>query len=358
VNRRIERRGTSIAAAVVWILSLTQCTDDRSVPSPQLDRVEPAVAAKLNRCRAAVVADPSGANWLKYGRTLHAHEMLAEAEQAYVAAAAVLDAGDPTVFEALHLAGCATMEWNPRNAVEHFTRALALRDDFATTHLNAGVVNERLGRFAVAKAHYEHVISRWRSSHANLGLGRIAMLAGDTATALTYFDAALTINPELRAVHEAMARAYARLGKREESRTAARRAGDLEMPTTVLDPLFLQVIAERVDVGSRIARGIRLARSNRDAEAIAELEAAVAAMPRHAEARFVLASILHKAGRKDDARAQLDTLLSREKPHKRALELRARILVEGGRREAARADLEAILAIDPAHAWARAELGK
>ncbi len=343
---------------VVASLSLSQCSDTTPVPMPDLDRIDPEVAAKLRQCHAAVVADPTAANWAKYGRTLHAYEMLAEAEAAYLAAAEIAGVSKPAAFDHLQLAGCAAAEWNPERAVEHFTRALALRDDYAATHLDLGILCERLGRFEEATKHYKQMIARWRSSHANLGLGRLALIAGDPKAAIEYMHAALGINANLREAHEALARAHARLGQDKESRASATRAGDLELPTPFQEPLIISVLAERVDAETRFRRAIGFVRSNHAEKAIVELEAVIAARPKHLQARLILADLLHKAARKGDARRHLDFILAENKHQKHALELRARILLDAGDRRAAFRDLKTLLSVDPGNTWAKTQLDK
>ena len=351
------------------------CDSKQDVPMPDLARVESGVIEKVQSCRDAVVESPSVENWARYGRTLHAHRMMLEAEQAYLAAANLAGAGNSAGFEHLHLAGCAALEGRAEQAIVYFQRALELRDEFLPTHLCLALASERLGKADLAARHYQRVLSVIESSHARLGLGRLALSSGKAEAAVRHFDKALATNPKHREVYEAKARAHARLKEMDKSRAAAKLAGDLAETTSYVDPLLGKVNAEAVDIHSRFNRGSRHANAGRDSQAIAEFSAVVKARPRHAEARYYLASLYQRIESYDQAMEHANLLLSQHAAQtsgatassagaqgrpliKKALELRARLHLKAGRKSEAELDLRALLKADPTHTWAKSQLGK
>ncbi|MEE2886430.1 MAG: tetratricopeptide repeat protein [Planctomycetota bacterium] len=333
------------------------CGPKIDVPMPDLARVEPGVVAKVQSCRAAVLADPSVDSWARYGRTLHAHRMMLQAEQAYLAAADVAGADTSAAFEYLHLAGCAALEGRAEQSIGYFQRALELRDDFLPTHLCLALASERLGRADLARRHYQRVLSSVESSHARLGLGRLALRSGDAKAAIGQFDKALAVNSEHREVYEAKARAHARLKEMDESRAVAKLAGDLSETTPYVDPLLGKVQAEAVDINSRFNRGSKHANDGRDPEAIVEFSAVVKARPRHVHARYYLALLYKRTEADSQAMKHANVILEQRPDHKKTLELRARMFLKQGRKSDAERDLRALLKLEPAHAWAKAQLG-
>jgi len=347
---------------VAWTVSavgalLVACGGGEGVPLPDLSRVEAGVVAKVESCRAAVLERPSADTWARYGRTLHAHRMMLCAERAYLAAAAAAGEDSQDAFEHLHLAGCAALEGRAEYAVDYFQRALLLRDDYLPTHLCLALAGERLGLGELAQRHYERVLTSVASSHALLGLGRLALRRGDVRGAVAKFDEALSLNPRHKEVYEAKARAHARLKEMEESRAAASKAGDLAETTSYVDPLLGKVSAEAVDINSRFNRGSVHANAGRDPQAIQEFLAVVQARPRHAQARYYLAELYKRTGDSGQAMSHADLILKQRPEHKKALELRARLFLREGQRREAERDLRALLKVDPTHAWAKSQLG-
>jgi tetratricopeptide (TPR) repeat protein len=388
---RLQRVGVAV------LLAAAACSGP-DVPLPDLSGAEPLVKNKIEQLRAMVRIDPTFANWSQYARTLHAHGMVEIAEKAYLAAVD-LSAG-PVAFEHLHLAGVATLDFAPERAVEHFRRALDLRKDHVPTHLYLGLVFEQMQRFDEASQEFKTVLASEPSSHAHLGLGRIALAKGAAQGALTHFEQALKINPQHGEVYEAQSRAYAQLGRTEESQAAAKRAGDLSQPTLFVDRLMGKVeienwsyaslehkarvllaqdqegernparlqqalefltlaITARPDAAeAHFYAGSALARLGRNDEAMQAFRKVVELEPTHLHARFYLAVLLEGAGKRAEALPHLDAVLERQGDFRDALQHRASLLLAEGRREDAERDLKALLALDAEHAWAREQLDK
>jgi tetratricopeptide (TPR) repeat protein len=326
-----------------------------AVTLPALSATDAPVRERILARHRAVVEQPSAETWQAYAYALDAHGFRAEAEPAYLRAAAL---DDQRAFDMLHLCGVATRFLDPERAIAHFRRALALRDDVESTHLHLAVLLVRTGQLDEARQRYERILTRWQSAHAELGLGRVLLATGDAPGALPHLETARNQDPNLAAVHEALARAYARLGRSADSKAAAAKAGDLANENWFPDPLQHRLEQEEVHSGAHFRRGSSLAEQGKVKEAIAELEKGVALQPDYATSRFYLASLLAQDAQLDAAIAHLDRILARDGRHKTALELRARCRLTQGKRAEADADLRALLRIDPRHAWALQQVGR
>lgn len=379
----------SLVTAFVVAVGLAACGGP-AAPDPDVSNAEPAVRQRIREARAAVVAAPGAATWGRYARVLHAHAKFAAAEVAYLAAA---DFGGPQEFANLHFAGIAASEdLQPERATDHFRRAIARRGDHAATHLHLALLEERLDHVDAARSGYERALALAPSSHALLGLGRLALRSGDANAALQRLTEALRVNPEHREVHEAMARAYARLGRNEDSARSAQRAGDAVAATPIADPLLAEVTAEDVSFSGLLAKADALLRAQRYEEglqvtdlalqarpaapdalyyrgyfcaslgraqdAIAAYRALLQARPQDADARANLASILKQTGDVAAARREADAVLAAQPEQKVALQVRAMMLLEQNQRAQAENDLRTLLRVDPGNQWARSQMGR
>lgn len=372
-------RTSSVFVACVAILvglAMTACGDStdlstvmsKPLPTPDVDGLEPAVRDKLLQLHADSSARPSLDLLARYARTLQAHGMNARAEEAYLRAID-LAGGGPETFELLHLAGLTTYDEHPDRAVAYLTRALALRDDFVPTFLHLAILEERLGHAESAERAYRAALDRAPSSHAHLGLGRQALAAGDARAALQHFQQALAVKPEHWEVHEAMARAYARLGQEGESKKAAEHTGDASKPTLFGDPLLARVDQEEVSFGRlcTIAQQelVRQQEGNLDPDALQQalffVDQALRARPSAADAVFLRACILGRLQRMQDAVAGFEAVLAIEAEHLPARLYLAVALAGAGRSDEALRHVDVVLQKEPENAEAlalRARLGK
>ena len=88
---------------------------------PALEGMEPAVAARITDAHARVTSEPSAANWARFARVLHAHDLVREAIAPYVVAAAHSEM--PEKFELLYLGGHAAYKPDPDRAIALFEQA-------------------------------------------------------------------------------------------------------------------------------------------------------------------------------------------------------------------------------------------
>lgn len=101
--------------------------------------------------------------------------------------------------------------------------------------LEAAIGLERAGRLAAAAAAYEAILGRWpRSTTAHVGLGNARHALQDYVGAERAFRAAIALDPETSDAWNNLAYALAGQQRREEARSAARRAVELGGPRVEL----------------------------------------------------------------------------------------------------------------------------
>jgi len=345
----------TLAATALAALLLQACEPPGPAPTtlPDLTGMEAPVARKLRNLHRVVARSETAKTLGAFARALHAHALLAHAERAYLAAAGL--ATDQLAYENLHLAGVAASESDPARALDHLARAARMRPDATATQLLRGRLLESLGHFADAEACYNTSLQHRASSHAHLGVGRSMLARGDARGALHHLDKASALDPAHREVHEARARCLARLGKKQDSQEAARRAGDLARPTPIHDALKARIADENVSSEARLHRGAALAQAGEVARAIETFEGVLEVREDYVEALDYLSLLVEKSDPKR-ALGYLDRILARQPSYPRALELRARIRLRLKDQAGAQQDLRDLLRVMPDHAWARKQL--
>ena len=124
------------------------------------------------------------------------------------------------------------------------------------------------------------------------GLGRIASARGRYEEAVTHFERAVTLFPEMGAAHYALALSYRALGRSDEARRALEKHAQYGPRWPAIeDPVLAAVTALRDDVQTDLQRGLKLAEAGDLAGAIAAHEAVLARDPSIAQAHSNLISL-------------------------------------------------------------------
>ena len=169
-------------------------------------------------------------------------------------------------------------------AEAHYRRALALHPNAPEIANNLGGVLQRLGRTAEADAAFDRALAAppeaWEDPAHRAGA---LCNRGDFERALVIFDDLVARRPDDARLHEHRARALMAAGRYAAAEASFRRA-------LAVDPAMIDAL---------VGLGDALHRLERDAEAIAVLEAAVAKAPHHLRLRLSLAIVLNAEKRFD-----------------------------------------------------------
>ncbi|MEO7036628.1 MAG: tetratricopeptide repeat protein [Polyangiaceae bacterium] len=176
-------------------------------------------------------------------------------------------------------------------------------------------------------------------------LGVIAHAQGDFAQAEEYFEKAVSLNPNYTEAQLNLMVTYNDLGKYDSAREIySRIRGRAAGGDGPADPFAMGKIA---NMHAEISQAYQDA--GMVAEAVMELERAVALCPTFADLRTRLAQQYRDTGHKERAREQLEIVKQHSPTYVPALVLLGVAKLSEGKFDAAIAEFEAVLAIDAEH---------
>ena len=215
------------------------------------------------------------------------------------------------------------------DAVVHYDRALALRDDYAEAFNNRGNVLVRLGKHDEAITSFRSAVAAMPDyAVAHNGLGNALHLAGKPAEAAASAAAALRLQPDYAEAHNNYGNALHDLGRADEAAQAFSMALKLQpglAQASVGLGKALNALGYHRQAAECIQKGLEarpdsatwhnelgnaLSDQNRVEEAEAHYRRALDLEPELAEAHSNLAIALADQGRFDEARASYATALS------------------------------------------------
>jgi len=283
----------SIATLVLTALALPGAAQPGipPLPHPALHLFPPSARESVAAAyeRAAERSGDAGAAGV-LGSVLHAWDQWDAAHDAYSRAQAL----DPRAFEWHYLDGIALQRLaRHAEAAARFRRAHDLSPGFLPAHvrladalLEAGELDQS-GVLFVALIRHDAT-----AGLGHFGLGRIAALRGDHATAISRLELAVGLVPVWGAAHYALALSYRAEGRRADATRALERHAEHGPSWPALeDPVLASVTALREDAVANLQRGLRLADAGDLAGAIAAHEAALALDPALAQAHANLISL-------------------------------------------------------------------
>jgi len=324
------------------------------LPDPDLGRVEERVAQKIRALRREVERNPrSAVGWGRLGMNFHIHQLSAEAIRAYDQAAAL----DPDDFRWPYFGAVVRQTTGFADAILWFERSRALRPDYAPLLVRLGRALSDGNRLDDAGRAFRSALAvDARSSHAHLGLARIALAHGDLATTENHLLRALEINPRHGEVHGLLAEVYRRRNQPLEADREVRRARQFEKATPLPDPVFVEVMGQGASSWWYLERGRTYMRAGLLDAAAREFRNALQARP-DAETHYHLGLALQYGGDFDGAAEHHRAALTLRPRYREALHNLGTVLFEMGRVREAIEHVERAKQLDPAVPDAYLRLG-
>lgn len=233
---------TKAGRFLLLALALVACADD---PAPTVhkpvaggtpaDFLPPGVWEGLALGRQMAEQRGDQATWNRYGDALLLWDVNHLAEKAYLVAARLPGAERKP---SLYLAGVAAIRFEPERAVGLLTTALSEQDDYAPGHLRLAGVLEQLGDVERARFHYERALAIEASDQAYLGLGRLALGAGDDKRALELLEQAWQRNPGRPEIAASLSQCLRRVGRERDARDVAAAVPPMHRRASFLDPHY------------------------------------------------------------------------------------------------------------------------
>ena len=319
--------------------------DLEPVPLPELDTLEPAVAAHLREARADVerAAESSGSSrrqlsdvYGAFAQTLHAYEFLDAADASYRNASRLA----PGDARWLHLRGYLCQQSGLfEDAADLYAAARRAQPDDHVLGIRLGEVYLALGRLDAAREEFEAVLARYPAA-ARAGLGEVALRQRRFDEAAGHFRGALERVPQAAALHYSLAMTYRGLGRVDDARAELekRGPGGVTAADPMVDDLQSRVRGER----ALVMKGRRLFESGELAGAADAFRAAIAAAPDSIAARINLGLTYLRMGNRAAAIEPFEAVLVRDPANLDAHARLGALLADQGR------DAEAVDHLRPA----------
>jgi tetratricopeptide (TPR) repeat protein len=361
--------GTAAAGWYFW----RRATSPRP-PEADLTGAEPAVAARVEEARAAVLRSPRSARaWGELGMVLRAHEFRAEADVAFAEAERL----DPQNPRWPYLRALLVMARDPGAAVPLLRRAAALDGDEPAPRLRYAEELLRGGALAEAEELFRQVLreasdaaasgspgARAALARARLGLGQVSYQRGDWDACLEHLRQSAAAVPDVQATHSLLAAVYHMRGDagaaEEERRLAARLPDVPPWPDSYAE----EVAEHRVSLEGLLEQSAEQLAQGRVAEAVRSLETAAREHPQSFRPPLALGRLFLQAGQYDRAAAAFEEAARRAPDNSQVLFNSGFALQRLGieRRDnahfaAAAARYRQALALNPREAMAHLNLG-
>ena len=310
------------------------------VPTPDLDRLEPAVrdrirfaVSELDRLLEGQISEPaeSGRRMGELCMLFHAHSLHEVAEPCYSNAHQL----EPREMRwAYYLGQLYRNAGNAEQSEGFFRRALEADPDYLPTYLALAGVYRDAGRSGDAEDLLLRALAHDPDDGpALIALGKVANVRKDHQQAVRYLERARALVPEATEIHYPLGLAYRGLGRVDEARKLLARRGNVKAPTG--DTLMAEL--RQLETGFRLLqnRGNAAFVQGRYREAVEEFQKAVRAAPENAQVRANLASALSRLGDDEGALVQSREALRLDPDNARANFSLGTLMARGGRDEEA-----------------------
>ncbi len=380
-SRKLVRRIVILAGSLLSALALGYglWPDGPSVPDPDSSVMEPQVAAKIEKVRAAVLAAPSSHEaWGRLGMVLHAHRLSVDAAPCYRRASEL----SPGEFRWHYLLAHALRDNDLEGALGASEAALRAKPDYAPTYVFRAQLLETANRLDEAVAQYGKALEiDSESAMAEFGLGRLYLARGDAQQALRHLLRARDLSGEAAAIHGTLAQAYRQTGDMESALRENRLASQFTETIPITDPIHYAMRKESVSSLAQLERAIEadgagdyetaealyrelvrlrpddasirtrfgdtLARQSKLGAAKEQYQAALTINPQLASAQYGLGNMLNFEGDYDRAAIHYRAALEAESDHTRSLLNLAGVLAFQGELAEAAALCRRALEVDP-----------
>ena len=363
---RGARRRPALLLAVQLAALLTGSVQQRalqSVPFPDLDGLEPVVAAQIAALQASLATaleapratdEGLGIAFGDLGRTYHAYEFFDAAAACYSNARSLFpeDFRWPYYLGSLQRAAGALDA-----AVPRYEEALLMRPGYVPALVAIGEIHVEQNNMQEAERFLTRALEIAPTSAAAMAaLGEISLSRRDFATAIQQLEVALTWAPAANRLHYPLALAYRGLGDRVAAERNMLLRGSVGV--RVADPLFEDITELQRGEAVHLLRGRRAFAAERYEDAVQAFQSAAEAAPRSARVRVNLSAALAALGDNESAIVELEAALSLDPDNATAHFNLASLLMLAENTDAAAEHLAATVRLDPADGQAALALAR
>ena len=328
------------------------------VPNPDTTGMQPAVVRLILEVRGAVRARPTSPEaWGRLATACDAHHEYDCAEAAYRHAMELA----PDRFRWIYLLAIVRQHQgaDPDEVIALLQRAVDRAPDYPPAQYRLGHALALRGQMAEAREVFFSVLER-RPDYAlaHRGLGDVLLALGDVPQAVVHLERAARLAPEEGAIVSSLARAYARMGRKDRARKTAERARNLEQSHVIRDPVRLEVLALAVNLAACQERAKRHLDAGEYIEAIPDLKIILELQPDNPDIHAALGQAYRKSGRPQRAITHFTKALALKDDMAIAHFALASVFLDQGRLDDASGHLRKTLIHAPEHTKARVLLGE
>ena len=322
---------------------------------PDVPGGAPDLTAALRTLHDQATANPDDAE--HRGRLAMAYDVNGFEQRAIVvyAQAAVLEPDEFNwpYFRALLQ---ARVDTDYEGALASLDRAIAIDDGYVPAWLSRGEWLRVLGRLDEARAAYQRATDLGAGAPGTIGLARLLLDADRFDEAANILEPLNAQSPDPR-IDAQLARAYRGLGREDDARIAAARAGTTTSSMQWLDPRLAQRAPYIAGFRNRVLHAQNLIQAGRPRDALAIAEELTAERSGDVDALNTLVWANAALQRFDEVHSTLRDALTEHPEEPRLHQMMANAYLERGDVDNARQHLEAIIAFAPENARALEELG-
>ena len=315
----------------------------------------PDLTAALQTLHDAAAAKPDDAE--HRGRLAMAYDVNGFEPRAIVVyrQAAVLEPGEFNwpYFRALLQ---ARVDTDYQGALASLDAAIAIDDGYVPAWLSRGEWLRVLGRDEEARAAYQRAADLGAGAPATVGLARLLLAADRFNEAAALLEPLNAQAPDPR-IDAQLARAYRGLGREDDARIAAARAGAATSAMEWLDPRLAQRAAYIAGFRNRLLHAQNLIQAGRPLDALAIAEELLAERPADVDAINTLVWANAALERFDRVQSILHDAIAQHPEEPRLHQMMANAYLERGDVDNGRRHLEKIIAFAPENTRALEELG-
>jgi len=268
--------------------------------------------------------------WMQEGMKLHLAGNMTGAERRY---RQVLEAEENNPVAHNNLGFLLAQNGQLKEAMEEYSRAIELSPGYSTPYTNLGQAYLALNQLTEAGANLDRAVQLNPDDfHANEGMSRLCLLAGDLAGGELFLKKSYSLEPKNELLYQ-LVLVLLGLHKHDEAR----------------DILDCIKSAGQHDVRWHNLRGLLHFSENNFGEAGRAFRQALGIEPENTEVRNSLVAVLLKTGAKDEAVMELQRILMIQPAHLEALLNLGVLELMAGHYEGAVGYLDKALEVSPAH---------
>ena len=270
---------------LVWYRG-TDASTSVAIPDPDTSGFHPRVADRIRQRRAAVAEHPANAYaWGRLGMAFDIHNLVEDAVVCYTRAERL----DPADFRWPYHRAVSMPAAPPDEIIAALERAASIRPDYVPCLIRLGLECLRADDAGKARTWFDKALSAEPDNpHAQIGLAQIEFAAGSHDSARARLERILQERSDHGEALRLLARLYHARGDLDRARRLTESAARLPSKTALHDPARTEVVFEGATARHLISQAGRLREQGKPRDAVTRLRLVLEEQPDDADAHLLL----------------------------------------------------------------------